>query len=83
MCCGNGDSAGSSAPSVLADASGRPADDEVYVVTYLNGVTEEVVGLDAVRARLLNPALRVEGAQTEADYPAGTVMLTGTYAPKR
>lgn len=68
--------------SAVADASGRPGDDQVYVVTYFNGVTEEAVGLDAVRNLLINPAARVEGAQAEDDFPMGTT-LGGTYAPKR
>lgn len=69
--------------SAVEDPSGRTGDDEVYVVTYLNGVSEEAVGLDAVRNLLINPAARVEGAREESDYPPGTVMLVGTYAPKR
>lgn len=59
----------------VADASRQPADDQVYVVAYFNHVTEEVVGLDAARARLINPASRVAEGQ---DAPLG-----GTYSMKR
>jgi hypothetical protein len=67
----------------LADVARRPSDDQVYVVTYFNSVEQEVVGLDAVRNLLINPAARVEGARTEDDFPSGSVVFGGTYAPKR
>ena len=83
MCCGSGgDVAGSSQIAAVADTAGRPDPDQVYVVTYFNGVTEEASGLDAVRRLLMYPAGRVEGAQELDDFPDGTV-LGGTYAPKR
>lgn len=73
MCCGAG---GDVVPeSVVADVAGRPGDDQVYVVAYFNGVTEEVVGLDEARNRLIRPSSRVPEA---ADAPLG-----GTYAVKR
>jgi hypothetical protein len=59
----------------VADNSGQPSDDQVYVVAYFNNVTEEVVGLDAARARLINPASRIPEGQ---DAPQG-----GTYSMKR
>lgn len=75
MCgCNSGSSdTGASVDSAVADTSGR--DDQVYVVTYFNGESEEAVGLDAVRNLLINPAARIEGARDE--------MQGGTYAPKR
>lgn len=69
--------------SVMEQSSGRPADDQVYVVTYLNGVTEEAASLDAARNLLINPAARVEGAQNPEDFPMGMPVLGGTYAPKQ
>lgn len=59
----------------VADSSGRASDDQVYVVAYFNGETEEVVGLDAARNLLINPAARSPEGQG-----AG---LGGTYAAKR
>lgn len=46
----------------------------MYVVTYFNGVSEEAVGLDAVRTLLITPSARVEGAQD--------TIQGGTYFPK-
>lgn len=82
MCCGNGDGAGPSETVQMVLAAGRPADDTVYVVTYFNGVSEEAVGSDAAKRLLINPAARVEGAQSEDDFPPGTVVFGGTYSPK-
>jgi len=65
----------------LEDATRQPDPDQVYVVTYFNGVTEEVVGLAAAQRRLINPAARVEGARTEDDFPMG-VVLGGNYTSK-
>jgi hypothetical protein len=80
MCCGNGDSSGSPMEPV-ANGAQRADPDQVYVVTYFNGVTEEAVGLSATQQLLISPAARVEGARTEDDFPMG-VVLGGTYAPK-
>lgn len=82
MCCGNGDSAGASQAPVVADVTRGPDPDQVYVVTYFNGVTEEAAGLDAARRLLINPASRVEGARELSDFPM-RVVEGGTYAPKR
>lgn len=79
-CCGAGNGASASPEAVVV--ADRPDPDQVYVITYFNGVTEEAVGLDAARQLLINPAARVEGAQSEADFNGG-VVLGGTYAPKR
>jgi hypothetical protein len=51
-----------------------PGDQTVYTVMYLNGVSEEVVGIDAARSMLINPSLRVEGARD--------IIPGGTYSPK-
>lgn len=59
MCCG----ASESAP-VAVDAFGRPEpelDTDRYLVSYFNGTTQEVTGLEEVRKVLLNPAVRAEG----------------------
>lgn len=64
-----------SAQSAASDTSGQPSDDTEYTVAYLNGVTEDVTGVDAARMRLIHPASRVEEAQ---DAPLG-----GTYYFKR
>jgi hypothetical protein len=81
MCCGADSGSGSSSSAEVVDTSGRADPDQVYVVTYFNGVTEEISGLAGAQRLLINPASRVEGAQTADDFPAGTV-LGGTYAPK-
>ena len=83
MCCGNGDSAGSSPVATVADASRRTDPDQVFVVTYFNGVTEEAVGLDSARKLLINLDARVEGAREVTDFPIGVPAIGGTYAPKR
>jgi hypothetical protein len=58
MCCG----ASESAPSVAGtpDPQGPPTDDQKYVVSYFNGTTQEVTGLDEVRRVLLNPSARAK-----------------------
>ena len=58
----------------MAQSSERISDDQVYVVTYFNGVQQEATGLDEVRHLLINPAARVEQAQD--------VIQGGTYFPK-
>lgn len=63
-------------PTVVADPEGPPADDQVYVVTYFNGTTEEVQGLAEVRRRIMDPASRGEG--TDRDGFVGA-----TYSRKR
>lgn len=40
-----------------------PSDTSVYVVTYDNGVAEEVTGLDAVRRKIWSPETRVAEGQ--------------------
>jgi hypothetical protein len=60
--------------AVATDSSRRAAGDQVYVVTYFNGVTEEAMGLDAARRLLIDPASRVAEAQGE--------IQGGTYRPK-
>jgi hypothetical protein len=83
MCCGNGDSAGSSQVAAVADTAQRLDPDQIYVVAYFNGVTEEVVGLDGARNLLINMDARVEGARTVDDFPLGVPATGGTYFPKR
>jgi len=39
----------------------------VYEVTYFNGVTEQVIGMDEVRRRIIDPASRVPEAQNVAE----------------
>lgn len=76
MCgCNSGSSSGGSVATELAEPAPRETDTTVYVVTFFNGVTQEAVGLDAVRQLLINPSARVEGAQD--------VMQGGTYFPKK
>lgn len=58
----------------MAQSSQRVSDDQIYVVTYFNGVSEEAVGLDRVRTLLITPSERVEDAQD--------VIQGGTYYPK-
>lgn len=82
MCGCNGGSGGSVADP-MADTAGRPDPDQVYVVTYFNGVTEEAVGLDGARNLLINLDARVEGARTVDDFPLGVPATGGTYTPKR
>lgn len=82
MCCGSSSDPGPAAVSAMADSAGRPSDDQVYVVTYFNGVSEEATGLNAARNLLINPASRVEGAREPDDFPMG-VVEGGTYSPKR
>lgn len=59
MCCGSSESA----PSVAGnpDPEGPPTDDQKYLVSYFNGTTQEVTGLDEVRRVLLTPSARAEG----------------------
>lgn len=76
MCgCNSGNSgAGGSVADPVAQSAQRASDDQVYVVTYFNGVSEEAVGLDRVRMLLINPSARVAEAQD--------LMQGGTYFPK-
>lgn len=75
MCCGSSDSgAGGGVADPLAQSAPGNTDDQVYVVTYFNGVQEDAIGLDRVRHLLITPAARVEDAQD--------VMQGGTYFPK-
>lgn len=62
--------------TVVADPEGQPTDDQVYVVTYFNGTTEEVHGLAEVRRRIMDPASR--GEDTDRDGFVGA-----TYSRKR
>lgn len=66
--------AGGSVADPMAQSSQRAGDDQVYVVTYFNGVSEDAVGLDRVRTLLITPSARVAEAQD--------VMEGGTYRPK-
>lgn len=81
MCCGSSSDPGPGASAPLAQLAQRADPDAVYMVTYFNGVTEEVEGLAGAQQLLINPAARVEGARTEADFPRG-VVLGGTYTLK-
>lgn len=75
MCCGSSNSgSGGSVADPMAQSSQRVDDDQVYVVTYFNGVSEEAVGLDRVRQLLITPSERVADAQE--------IMQGGTYFPK-
>lgn len=76
MCgCNSGSSSsGGSVADPMAQSSQRVSDDQIYVVTYFNGVSEEAVGLDRVRTLLITPSERVEDAQD--------VIQGGTYYPK-
>lgn len=58
-CCGGGNTAPSVAEGSLAD----PGDTRVFVVSYDNGATEEVVGIDAVRKMAFTLSARTEAAQ--------------------
>lgn len=45
----------------------QSTDNTVYVVTYLNGTSEEVVGVDTVRLHMMNPDLRDPATKTGHD----------------
>lgn len=51
-------------------------DTTVYNVAYFNGTTEEVVGIDAVRRRIIVPASRAPGTDEFG-------LQGGTYSVKR
>jgi hypothetical protein len=59
MCCGSGESTPVSA--VTADPEGAPSDDQMYRVSYFDGTTEDVQGIDTVKRRLLDPSSRDGG----------------------
>lgn len=73
-CSAGNSSSGGSVADPMAQLTERVSDDQVYVVTYFNGVSEEAVGLDRVRTLLITPAARTADAQD--------VMEGGTYRPK-
>lgn len=64
MCCGSDESAPSAA-GVSADPQGPAPDDQMYRVSYFNGTTQDVTGIDEVRRVLLNPEARAEGTDRE------------------
>jgi hypothetical protein len=61
MCCGAEEAAPSYSAAGVPDPQGQPADDQRYLIQYLNGTSEEVVGLDLVRRKAFNPDIRAEG----------------------
>lgn len=63
MCCGSTESNPSAAAN--PDPQGPPADDQMYRVSYFNGTTQDVQGLDEVRRVLLNPDARAEDTDRE------------------
>lgn len=74
MCCGSTEPA----PAAV-DAFGRPEpelDTDRYLVSYFNGTTEEVVGLDQVRKVLLTPSARAPGTD-ENGYQGGSYARIG------
>ena len=73
--CGGGCGGTPTEPGVVADPEGPPDAEQWYVVSYLDGTTEEVQGLDEARGRLLNIDSRAEGTDR--------LFLGGSYARKR
>jgi hypothetical protein len=69
MCCGSTES--TPVESVSADPQGPPADDQMYVVSYFNGTTQNVVGMEEVRRVLLTPSARAEGTD-QGGYQGGS-----------
>lgn len=71
---GCGGKAADPAPMTALGRRETPGDDTVYRVFYFNGTYEDVVGLDAARQRVMNPASRAD--DTDRDGNVG-----GTYRP--
>lgn len=79
MCAG----CGSKAKSATVTAASEPvtpvpdpADTTEFTVAYFNGTTENVVGLEEVRRRVIDPSSRAVGTDENG-------MQGATYAPKR
>lgn len=66
--------AGTPEPATLATLAGE--DTTEFTVAYFNGTTENVVGLEAVRQRVINPASRAAGTDENG-------LQGATYAPRR
>jgi hypothetical protein len=64
MCCGSTESTPATA-GVTADPQGPAPDDQRYRVSYFNGTTQDVTGIDEVRRVLLNPEARAEGTDRD------------------
>ena len=60
MCCGSEEPAPSYSIAGNPDPQGVPGDDQRYLIQYLNGTSEEVVGLDLVRRKAFDPSIRAE-----------------------
>ena len=65
MCCGAPESAPSFSAAGNPDPEGLPKDDQRYLIKYLNGTEEEVVGLDLVRRKAFDPSIRAEGTDPD------------------
>lgn len=70
MCCGSTESTPAVGPFGPEDSRAEP-DTQKYLVSYFNGSTQEVTGLDEVRRVLLDPSARAEGTD-ENGYQGGS-----------
>lgn len=61
MCCGAEEAAPSYSVAGNPDPEGVPMDDQRYRIMYLNGTSQEAVGLDLVRRLAFDPSIRAEG----------------------
>lgn len=60
MCCGADEATPTYSATGNPDPEGVPQDDQRYLIKYLNGTSEEVVGLDLVRRKAFDPSIRAE-----------------------
>jgi hypothetical protein len=77
MCCGSGNAGTQVAVAGEGDVVAfAPMDTTVFTVTYFNGTSEEVVGLEAVRLRIIEPSSRAAGTDENG-------LQGATYMPRR